>query len=163
MTFEFLASTLLVESEYSVKVLKERFREAFLNQSSSQTRFQLIEELIALDYLLVVIDNRLIDVHLDLVVEDRWQLFAHASVIQFDQPQVHCVLVAFLVFSIISLAAHENIIHEAHENREDQDAYEFNCHGKAVLNRSVALDISIADCGEGGAYPVEGDNVFELI
>ena len=46
-------------------------------------------------------------------------------------------------------------IDSAHNDREDQDANELNDHRVDVLLLRLAIDVTVADCGQRGDDPVE--------
>jgi len=89
LTPELLATVLFIETKYSTEVLQERLGEELLDESRAKAGLELIEEFIIGDQLLVVILDGLVDVDFNLLVEHLGKLFTEASVIQFNQPDIH--------------------------------------------------------------------------
>ena len=107
----------------------------------------------------MIVSQRLLNVHLDLVVEDLWQRLAHARIIQLDKPDID--LITFSLNNIDISLRRQKCVHCAHNDREDQYSNEFNDHRVDVLFISCTVDISVAYRGERGHDPVETGDVDE--
>jgi hypothetical protein len=62
--------------------------EEFLDQLSAKLGLELLEEGVALGEFLMVVEHRVFDVDLDLVVEDFGERLAGATVVQLNKPHV---------------------------------------------------------------------------
>lgn len=161
-TDEFFACGLvLILEESSGEVVKEGLLKQHINQPKAEAGLQLVQEFVAMDKLLVVVNDGLVNVQSDLGVEHVRQLLAHARVVQVHQPFINLLELGRVFFIILAFI--KNIVDEAHHDGEHQDAHELNAHGEAVLQRSVTFLVSITHSCESRHHPVDRGNVHEAL
>ena len=105
----------ILEAEDVIEVADHGIEE-LLDELVAKARLQLQQEVVAIDQLLVVVGERLLNVDLDLVVENLGERLAHPRVVKLDEPDVHLVALGLNDIDI-SLSLQE-VIHGAHDNRK---------------------------------------------
>lgn len=157
----FPCGLVLVLEESSREVVKEGLLKQHVNQPEAEAGLQLVQEFVAMDKLLVVVNDGLVDVQSDLGVKHVRQLLAHARVVQAHQPFVNLLELGRVFFIILVFI--ENVVDEAHHDGEHQDAHELNAHCEAVLKRSVTFLVSVTHSCESRHHPVDRGNVHEAL